>query len=61
MPDIMKAKKKPLETIAADSLALELGRRLKPVRYEPSPQRQKGAMVKDTGELVAALKKRGVI
>lgn len=61
LPDIMKAKKKPLETLAIDSLGVELRQQLKIVRYEPPPQRKKGAMVKDAGELVAALRKRGVI
>ena len=33
----------------------------KTVRVEPPPQRQKGIMVKDVGELVAALKKKGLV
>jgi electron transfer flavoprotein beta subunit len=61
LPDIMKAKKKPLETLALDALGVDARQRLEPVRFEPPPQRQKGVMVKDAAELVAALRKRGVI
>jgi electron transfer flavoprotein beta subunit len=61
LPDIMKAKKKPLETLALDALGIDVRQCLEPVRYEPPPQRQKGVMVKDAAELVAALRKRGVI
>jgi electron transfer flavoprotein beta subunit len=61
LPDIMKAKKKPLEVLALDSLGVEPARRLKAVRFEPPPQRQKGIVVKDAAELIAALKKRGVV
>jgi len=61
LPDIMKAKKKPLETFALDSLGVSPRQRLKPVRYAPPPQRQKGIMVKTPQELVEALKKRGLV
>jgi electron transfer flavoprotein beta subunit len=61
LPDIMKAKKKPLETFALSSLGVSPRQRLKPVRYEPPPQRQKGIMVKTSQELVEALKKRGLV
>lgn len=61
LPDIMKAKKKPLETFALSSLGVEPRQRLKPVRYAPPAQRQKGIMVKTPHELVEALKKRGLV
>jgi electron transfer flavoprotein alpha/beta subunit len=35
--------------------------RVKIVKTEPPAQRQKGIIVKDTQELVAALRKRGVL
>jgi electron transfer flavoprotein beta subunit len=35
--------------------------RLKVLRYEPPPQRQKGVMVKDAAELVAALRQKGLV
>jgi electron transfer flavoprotein beta subunit len=31
------------------------------VRVDPPPQRSKGIMVKDVGELVAALKQKGLV
>jgi electron transfer flavoprotein beta subunit len=60
LPDIMKAKKKPLETLALASLGVSPRQRVKPVHYEPPPQRQKGVMVKTAQELVEALKKKGL-
>jgi electron transfer flavoprotein beta subunit len=60
LPDIMKAKKKPLEALTLESLGVEARQRIKAVRYEPPPQRQKGIMVKDAAALVTALKQRGV-
>jgi electron transfer flavoprotein beta subunit len=61
LPDIMKAKKKPLETLALSSLGVEARQQLKLVKFEPPAQRQKGVRVKDAAELVEALKKKGLI
>ena len=61
LPDIMKAKAKPLETIAFDSLGVESGDHHKVTRYAPPPKRSKGVMVKDVPELVAALKAKGLL
>jgi electron transfer flavoprotein beta subunit len=61
LPDIMKAKKKPLDTLTLAGLGVEPRQQLKLVRFEPPPQRQKGSKVKDAAELVAALKKRGIL
>jgi electron transfer flavoprotein beta subunit len=61
LPEIMKAKKKPLETLALAALGVTPKQRVKPVRYEPPPQRQKGVMVKSAQELVEALKKKGLV
>jgi electron transfer flavoprotein beta subunit len=59
LPDIMKAKKKPLDTLPLGSL--EQRQQLKLVRFEPPPQRHKGIRVKDAAELVDALKKKGLL
>jgi electron transfer flavoprotein beta subunit len=61
LPDIMKAKKKPLDVkdLAAVGVAAEVG--LKAVKFEPPPQRSKGVMVKDVAELVDALRNKGLI
>jgi electron transfer flavoprotein beta subunit len=61
LPDIMKAKKKPLDTVSLADLGLEATRALKPLSYEPPPQRQKGVMVEDVPALVAALKAKGLV
>ena len=61
LPDIMKAKKKPLETLALGAIGVEQKQRLKLVKFEPPPQRQKGIRVKDAAELVEALHKKGLV
>jgi electron transfer flavoprotein beta subunit len=61
LPDIMKAKKKPLETLTLAALGIEARQRLKLVKFEPPAQRQKGVRVKDVQELVDALRKKGVL
>ena len=61
LPDIMKAKKKPLETLELAALGVEAQEQLQPVRFEPPAQRQKGIKVKDAAELVAALKQKGLL
>jgi electron transfer flavoprotein beta subunit len=60
LPDIMKAKSKPLETIAFADLGVESGDHLSTTHYAPPPKRSKGVMVKDVAELVAALKAKGL-
>jgi electron transfer flavoprotein beta subunit len=61
LPDIMKAKSKPLETIDFASLGVESGDHLKATHYAPPPKRSRGVMVKDAAELVAALKTKGLL
>jgi electron transfer flavoprotein beta subunit len=61
LPDIMKAKKKPLETLALSALDVEPRQRVKAVKYEPPPVRQKGIMVKSAQELAEALRKKGLV
>jgi electron transfer flavoprotein beta subunit len=60
LPDIMKAKSKPMETIAFADLGVESGDYLATTNYAPPPKRSKGVMVKDVAELVAALKAKGL-
>jgi electron transfer flavoprotein beta subunit len=60
LPDIMKAKKKPQETLQLAALGIQPRPLVKPVKYEPPPVRQKGVMVKTPQELVEALKKKGL-
>jgi len=61
LPDIMKAKSKPLETIAFADLGVESGDHLKTTHYAPPAKRSKGVMVKDVAELVSALKAKGLV
>jgi electron transfer flavoprotein beta subunit len=59
LPDIMKAKKKPLETLAAATLGVALEPVLRTLRWASPAERQKGAMVADVDGLVAALREKG--
>jgi electron transfer flavoprotein beta subunit len=59
LPDIMKAKKKPLDVVPIESLGVDATPRLRTVKYEPPAQRQKGAMVADVDALLAALRDKG--
>jgi electron transfer flavoprotein beta subunit len=61
LPDIMKAKKKPLEILPLGSLGVSLTPQTTVVRFEPPPQRHKGVMVKDAADLVAALHSKGLV
>jgi len=61
LPDIMKAKKKPLDVTSVSALGVRVEQFLKTVKTEPPAQRQKGVMVKDVAELVDILKKKGLI
>ncbi|MCU0758387.1 MAG: electron transfer flavoprotein subunit beta/FixA family protein [Steroidobacteraceae bacterium] len=61
LPDIMKAKKKPLETLDAASLGVSLQPALQLVKFEAPATRSRGVMVKDARELVDALKKKGLL
>ena len=61
LPDIMKARRKPLETLEADDLGLTAPPALKPLEYEPPEQRQKGVVVEDVPALVGMLRERGLV
>ena len=61
LPDIMKAKKKPLDVTSLDALGVNAEVLLKTSKTEPPAQRQKGVLVKDVAELVDVLKKKGLI
>ena len=61
LPDIMKAKRKPLEVIAIDDLGVSAENDLQYTFFAPPPTREKGIMVEDTAQLVAELKNRGLV
>lgn len=56
MPNIMKAKKKPLETIAVDTLGVDIAPRLETVKVVEPPVRQAGIKVSSVAELVGKLR-----
>ena len=61
LPDIMKAKKKPLDEIALADLGITAGPALQATLFEPPAERQKGVMVDDVAGLIAALKDKGLL
>ena len=61
LPDIMKAKTKPLQTLQLAELGVEAADTFETTAYAPPAKRSKGIMVKDAAELVAALKQKGLI
>jgi len=61
LPDIMKAKKKPIETVSLADLGVEAAAGLKTVKTTPPPTRSKGIMVKTVDELVSTLKSKGLV
>jgi len=61
LPDIMKAKKKPLEVTDLGALGVAAEEYAKVLKWDPPAQRQKGAVLKDAAELVEALRKKGLV
>ncbi|AMW34412.1 electron transfer flavoprotein subunit beta/FixA family protein [Haematospirillum jordaniae] len=56
LPNIMKAKKKPLETLTPEDLGIDVSPRLKVLKVTEPPKRQAGIKVADVAELVGKLK-----
>ena len=56
LPNIMKAKKKPLETIAVADLGVDTAPRLEVLKVEEPPKRSGGVKLADVSELVDKLK-----
>ena len=56
LPNIMKAKKKPIETLSVDALDVDVAPRLVTVKVEEPPQRQGGRKLASIAELVDKLK-----
>lgn len=56
LPNIMKAKKKPLEKLKASDLGVEIASRLETVKVEEPPTRAAGIKVESVDELIAKLK-----
>ncbi|MFB0951915.1 MAG: electron transfer flavoprotein subunit beta/FixA family protein [Rhodospirillales bacterium] len=56
LPNIMKAKKKPIDTTTPADLGVDIAPRLKTIKVEEPPKRQGGVKVADVSELVDKLK-----
>ena len=56
LPNIMKAKKKPIDRREADALGVDISPRLAVHKVEEPPKREAGIKVADVGELVAKLR-----
>ena len=61
LPDIMKAKKKPLDEIALAALGIDAAVPIREVFFEMPSERRKGIMVDDVAGLLAALKDKGLL
>ncbi len=61
LPDIMKAKRKPLDVLSLEDLDVTIDGNLEVGNYTPPPQREKGIMVENAAQLVEELKNRGLI
>jgi len=61
LPDIMKAKKKPLDTVAIAELDLPQTPALKHETYETPAGRERGTRVEDVAALVQALDDKGLV
>jgi electron transfer flavoprotein beta subunit len=56
LPNIMKAKKKPIEALAPDALGVDPAPRLKTLKVVEPPKRSAGVKVKSAAELVEKLR-----
>ena len=61
LPDIMKAKRKPIDESSLDALGVEVAPRLETVKTAPPPKREAGVMVDSVDELVSKLKDKGLV
>ncbi|WP_306520704.1 electron transfer flavoprotein subunit beta/FixA family protein [Rheinheimera sp.] len=61
LPNIMKAKKKPLDVIAADSLGVALQSKVTTLKVTAPAQRQAGVMVDSVATLVEKLKQEAKV
>jgi len=61
LPDIMKAKKKPLDQIPLSDLGVDQAAAIAQSKFEAPSEREKGVMVEDVAGLVSALKDKGLL
>jgi electron transfer flavoprotein beta subunit len=56
LPNIMKAKKKPIDQVSLDDLGVDASQRLKTIKVEEPPAREAGIMVDSVPNLVEKLR-----
>ena len=56
LPNIMKAKKKPIDNYTSDELGIDVSPRIRQLKVTEPPKREKGIMVANVAELVHKLK-----
>jgi electron transfer flavoprotein beta subunit len=61
LPDIMKAKRKPLDVVPLSDLGVTAEANIAVGKHVPPPQRGKGILVEDAAQLVEQLKNRGLL
>jgi electron transfer flavoprotein beta subunit len=61
LPDIMKAKRKPLDVLELQDLGVRAENDLDIGNYVPPPARARGILVEDTAQLVSELRNRGLV
>jgi electron transfer flavoprotein beta subunit len=61
LPDIMKAKRKPLDVVPLSELGVSTEANISVGHHAPPPQREKGILVEDAAQLIEQLKNRGLL
>jgi len=61
LPNIMKAKRKPIDEKTPSDFGVDMAPRLSTLKVEEPPQREAGIKVESVDELVSKLKEKGVI
>jgi len=61
LPDIMKAKRKPLDVVPLSDLGVSTEGNIAVGHHKPPPQREKGILVEDAAQLIEQLKNRGLL
>jgi electron transfer flavoprotein beta subunit len=61
LPNIMKAKKKPIDKLTPEALGVDVAPRLTTLKVEEPPKRVAGVKVKDVAELVLKLKQEAKV
>ena len=61
LPNIMKAKKKPLETLTPETLGVDVAPRLITVKVQEPPKRKGGEIVVDVAQLVRKLRNEAMV